>query len=75
LGVSAFFHEDSHEALVSVKAETDGAVYGLYQADFKALKAESPELVTEFQADMLRFFADRLTSSLNVLEAVLRVED
>ena len=75
LGVSAFFHEDSHEAVVSVKAVTDGAVYGLSQADFEALKAESPELVTEFQADMLRFFADRLTRSLNVLEAVLRVED
>ena len=75
LGVSAFFHEDSHEAVVSVKAVTDGAVYGLSQADFEALKAESPELATEFQADMLRFFADRLASSLNVLEAVLRVED
>jgi sulfate permease, SulP family len=75
VGVANFFRHGAHDALVSVQAETDGTVYALTREMHEALKRDAPEVIAEFQADVLHFLSDRVADNLNVIEAVLRADE
>jgi len=76
VGVANFFRHGAHDALVSVQAETDGTVfYALTREMHEALRRDAPEVIAEFQADVLHFLSDRVADNLNVMEAVLRADE
>jgi len=76
VGVANFFRHGAHDALVSVQAETDGTVfYALNREMHEALRRDAPEVIAEFQADVLHFLSDRVADNLNVMEAVLRADE